>query len=80
MLNRIRTQQIIHYEWDSTLPRSSSLDRPVFKSNNLAQFWELNSVHRLLMGSSVFPRMEQRISTGGFVNLPQLLSQEGFGF
>lgn len=40
------------------MPASSSLDRPVFKSNSLAQFQELNSVHRLLTGSSVFPCTE----------------------
>ena len=36
------------------MPESSSLDRAVFKSNNLALFQELNSVPRLLVGASGF--------------------------
>lgn len=60
------------------MPRSSSLDRPVFKSNNFAQFQELNSARRLLTGSFVFTCIELGIITRGIANLPQFLLQGEF--
>lgn len=63
---------------ESTLPRSSSPDRPVFKSNNLAQFQGLNSVRRWLVGSSGLLAQTQHDFLRGTINLLRLLLPRGF--